>query len=287
MGIDLKTFTMQIIDSDPEGIKLCRIQGSTMVTVVVPREKLPRLKELPDIPTRGLYYLLQAGGGCLQRVYAGKTTNGIQRLDGHNSQKNWWNVAVMFLMPENELSTDVVDGLEATAIKYISVRDGYTIDNSTTPSPYVNPYNENYIEQLHRDVLFRMKVLGYDLDQAKIDRPAHTASDIFHTVKRGVQGLGRYVASDGSFEVLVGSEVDVSTRITNNGGVDKIRRELLNSGAIVQEGGVYLLREPCLFETPSAAAVFVLGGSQNGWTEWVDAEGNTLDEVYRKGGGEL
>ena len=33
--------------------------------------------------------------------------------------------------------------------------------------------------------------------------------------------------------------------------------------------------------SPSAAAVFVLGGSQNGWTEWVNEQGQTLDYVYR------
>lgn len=36
-----------------------------------------------------------------------------------------------------------------------------------------------------------------------------------------------------------------------------------------------------VFPSPSAAAVFVLGGSQNGWTEWVDDNGNTLSDIYR------
>lgn len=38
------------------------------------------------------------------------------------------------------------------------------------------------------------------------------------------------------------------------------------------------------FASPSAAAVFVLGGSQNGWTEWVNDAGQTLDSVYRNTG---
>ena len=33
--------------------------------------------------------------------------------------------------------------------------------------------------------------------------------------------------------------------------------------------GIAVLAEDLEFPTPSAAAVFVLGGSQNGWTEWV------------------
>ena len=41
-----------------------------------------------------------------------------------------------------------------------------------------------------------------------------------------------------------------------------------------------------VFSSPSSAAVFVLGGSQNGWTEWVNEAGETLDTVYRGKGKE-
>ena len=44
------------------------------------------------------------------------------------------------------------------------------------------------------------------------------------------------------------------------------------------------LEDDLTFASPSAAAVFVLGGSQNGWTEWVDSDGNTLSDIYRKEG---
>lgn len=43
-----------------------------------------------------------------------------------------------------------------------------------------------------------------------------------------------------------------------------------------------VLPEDVSFNSPSTAAVFVLGGSRNGWAEWIDDAGRTLDEVYRK-----
>ncbi len=36
------------------------------------------------------------------------------------------------------------------------------------------------------------------------------------------------------------------------------------------------------FSSPSAAACFVLGTSANGWTEWKDKSGRTLDELFRR-----
>ena len=46
-------------------------------------------------------------------------------------------------------------------------------------------------------------------------------------------------------------------------------------------GGIAELADDLEFPTPSAAAVFVLGGNQNGWTEWVSDDGETLNQVYR------
>lgn len=55
--IDLKTMTIQFIDGEPEGIRICRVEGESLVTVVVPREKLAQAKALPELPHRGVYYL--------------------------------------------------------------------------------------------------------------------------------------------------------------------------------------------------------------------------------------
>ena len=36
------------------------------------------------------------------------------------------------------------------------------------------------------------------------------------------------------------------------------------------------------FSSPSTAADFCIGSSNNGWLVWKDTDGNTLDSVYRK-----
>lgn len=50
--------TIQIIDNNPDGIRICRVEGESLVTVVVPRDMLGEAKCLPDLPDRGVYYLL-------------------------------------------------------------------------------------------------------------------------------------------------------------------------------------------------------------------------------------
>lgn len=53
--IELTTMTVRLIDSKPDGIRICHVEGESLTTVVVPRELLLAAKRLPDIPKRGIY----------------------------------------------------------------------------------------------------------------------------------------------------------------------------------------------------------------------------------------
>jgi hypothetical protein len=50
----------------------------------------------------------------------------------------------------------------------------------------------------------------------------------------------------------------------------------------VQSGEVYVFTEDYLFTSPSAAASQVMARNANGWIEWKDSAGKTLDELYRQ-----
>ena len=95
-------------------------------------------------------------------------------------------------------------------------------------------------------------------------------------------GGGLVCVYDGEkFQVLEGSEINLAKPAYNE-RFNMQRDELLKKGAIAQEGERYILKVTLEFNSPSSAANFVIGGSNNGWTEWKDASGKTLDEVYRK-----
>lgn len=272
--IRVKTLTIQLIDAQPDRIRICRVEGESLVTIIIPREDLAEAKALPSIPQRGIYYLLDEDHGNVSRVYAGQTTQGITRLEAHKARKEFWNKAVMFLDDDQNISKDALDVLEAKAIDYVRTHGSYETDNSATPKPYIDPYKEEAVERLHERILFRMAALGYDLD--RIDQGPASASAVFHTKKNGVRGSGRYDKATGRFTVLAGSKVNLSKPVLKNASIAALRREMFEGIA-----GIADLTEDLEFPTPSAAAVFVLGGSQNGWTEWVNNDGETLNQVYR------
>ena len=108
---------------------------------------------------------------------------------------------------------------------------------------------------------------------------------VFHTPRRGIDARGRYDSSAGKFAVLAGSQIDLDvqcgTKAKPTQRLEGLRASLRAEGALADDGGAWRLARDVSFDTPSAAAVFVLGGSQNGWTEWVSEDGRTLSMVYR------
>lgn len=272
--IDSIAMSIRFIGHEPRGIRICRVEGESLVTVIVPREKLAEAKALPDLPYRGIYYLLDEDHGVLSRVYAGQTTQGLARLDAHKARKEFWNKAVMFLDDDANVDRDVLDALEADAIDYVRKHGSYETENSVTPNPRRDPYKEQRVARLHRSILFRMEALGYDLDRV-FEGPA-AADSCFHTKKSGIRATGRYNKDTGGFTILAGSPVALEKPVIKNRMAAEERARLFGD-AMARAKLAYDLT----FPSPSAAAVFVLGGSQNGWTEWVDDEGRTLSEVYR------
>ena len=174
---------------------------------MVPREKLGEAKTLPELPHRGIYYLLDEDHGTLSRVHAGQTTQGFARLDDHKARKDFWNRAVMFLDDENNINRDSLDALEAKAIEYVRTHGSYETDNSNTPSPHISPYREQTVEKLHSRILFRMQVLGYDLD--RVDKGPVGVESIFYTTRRGISARGQFDKTTGKLTVLAGSQIDL------------------------------------------------------------------------------
>lgn len=129
-----------------------------------------------------------------------------------------------------------------------------------------------------------MGVLGFDLDAVGDD--VADGGVVFHTPRRRVDAHGRYDSEVGKFIVLAGSQVDVDvlcgTKVKINRRIEEQRALLKDEGLIALDGGVRRVACDVDFDSPSAAAVFVLGGSQNGWTEWVSEDGDTLSSVYRE-----
>jgi len=261
----------------PDGIRSIRRHLSTLTTYVIPRTMLSEAKSISGINRPGIYYLINEDeNNNIAQIYIGQTRNGITRLDDHNRTKDFWNKAIMFLSDNKTFTLDIISGLEEYAIAKAWESKRYTVENSVKPKYEIDEYDLVSIEEIYDEIKFVMATLGY-----KLENPRENVSNapILHTTRNGICGLGVY--SGDKFDVLEGSEINME-KPTQLPKYNKQRQELLASGNIVSENSKYILKLTLSFNTPSGASDFVLGGSTNGWAEWKNPDGKTLDELYRK-----
>ena len=264
-------------NGQPDGIRSIRRHLSTMTTYVVPRPLLSEAKKLSGINRPGIYYLISENDdNKIAQIYIGQTRNGAARLDDHNRSKDFWNKAIMFLADNKTFSLDMISGLEAFAINKAHESKRYKVENTVNPKYEIDEYDLPLIEEVYEEIQFIMATQGYKMDNSKTTL---NEADTLHTTRNGILAFGVY---DGEhFEVLEGSEIDMN-RKCHSAKMEKQRQTALANGDIVSVEGKYKLTVSVSFTSPSSAGQFVLGGSINGWVEWKDKDGKTIDEVYRQ-----
>ena len=264
-------------NGQPDGIRSIRRHLSTITTYVIPRPLLSEAKKISAITRPGIYYLINENDeNKIAQIYIGQTRNGIARLDDHNRSKDFWNKAIMFLADNKTFSLDMISGLEEYAILKAHESKRYKVENSVSPKYEIDEYDLPSIEEVYDEIQFIMATLGYKMDDAK---QYNDNREIFHTTRYGILAYGVYMGD--KFQVLEGSQINLAKSATLE-KYNKQRAELQASGDIVMQNGSNILKITLEFNTPSGASDFILGGSTNGWVEWKNTNGKTLDEVFRK-----
>ena len=264
-------------NGQPDGIRSIRRHLSTMTTYVIPRPLLSEAKKITGINRPGIYYLINENDeNKIAQIYVGQTRNGVIRLDDHNRSKDFWNKAIMFLADSKTFSLDMISGLEEFAIIKAHESNRYQVDNSLKPQYETHEHDLPSIEEVYEEIQFIMATQGYKMDNAKMSM---NEADIFQTSRKGI--IARGVYGGDKFQVLEGSEINLEKPVHLE-KYNRQRKELYEKGEIVKQGDKYILKVTLEFNTPSGASDFVLGGSTNGWVEWKNIDGKTLDEVYRR-----
>ena len=264
-------------NGQPDGIRSIRRNLSTMTVYVIPRPLLSEAKNISGINRPGIYYLInESDDNKIAQIYVGQTRNGIARLDDHNRSKEFWNKAIMFLAESKTFTLDMISGLEKFAIMKAQESKRYEVENTVIPKYEIDEYDLSSVEEIYDEIQFIMGTQGYKMDDS---RTSSDEATILHTTRNGIEAFGIY---DGEkFEVLEGSQINIDKKV-NLERYNKQRAELLENGSIIRIDGKFILNAILTFNTPSGASDFILGGSTNGWTEWKNKDGKTLDELYRK-----
>ena len=107
-----KALQILIPQGNPNGMKIIELAGWTGKCFIAPRQSLKELKDRTEINQPGLYLLFGVDESSLDDlVYIGESENFYNRIANHDSNKDFWDVAVIF-----------TGGLNRAFVKYLEYK---------------------------------------------------------------------------------------------------------------------------------------------------------------------
>ena len=270
-----KTVTTYLIDGDPKGTQYAFISNKICQMFVVPRSNLSYLNTQEKLQKPAFYILLGEDESTKPQAYIGETENFKERVKDHDSKKAFWQKALIFVSKDADMTKVDVQYLEHKAIAEAKKANAFVLsDNKQIPkAPNLPEHQRDSIDEFFEDVKFLASFIGCNIFEVSQPKEEH----LFYAKGRGCNAKGFY-SSDG-FTVLKGSTV-AKTMVPSFNWKEK--REKMLQDYTSNENGILVLTSDKTFSSPSTAADFCIGSSNNGWVVWKDEDGNTLDSVYRK-----
>lgn len=270
-----KTVTTYLIDGDPKGTQYAFISNKICQMFVVPRSNLAYLNSQEKLQKPAFYILLGEDETTKPQAYIGETENFRERVKDHDSKKTFWQKALIFVSKDADMTKADVQYLEYKAIELARKANAYVLsDNKQTPkAPNLPEYQKDSMDEFFDDVKFLASFIGCNIFEIAQPKSEH----LFFLKTRKCDAVGFYNSS--GFTVLKDSVIaDTSVQSF----FWKEKRETMLKEYTATENEKLIMTCDKVFSSPSTAADFCNGSSNNGWIVWKDKDGNTLDSVYRK-----
>ena len=267
-----KTITTYLIDGDPKGTQYAFISNKICQMFVVPRSNLSYLNTQEKLQKPAFYILLGEDESTKPQAYIGETENFKERVKDHDSKKSFWQKALIFVSKDADMTKVDVQYIEYKAITEAKKANAFVLsDNKQIPkAPNLPEHQQDSMDEFFEDVKFLASFIGCNIFELSQPKEEH----IFYTKGRGCNAKGFY-SSEG-FTVLKGSIV-APTMVPSFNWKEKRKKMLQDYTS--NENEILVLTSDKTFSSPSTAADFCIGSSNNGWVVWKDKKGNTLDSV--------
>lgn len=282
MAIDAKTIQIFLPDGQPRGMRIAEITTRIVQAVQVPRTHLEKLFQRNESQHVGLYFLFGEREISAKPVaYIGQTEDLKSRLKKHHADKEFWKTAVVVISRTQSFTQSHIRYLEWLSIKQATEAGRYALDNANEGSkPFVPEPMEADVLDAFDTAGVLLSTLGYPL----FEPPAGPAGvgkqrNIFYC--SGPQASGKGELVEDGFAVLKGSLARKEVVRTAPPYIVSKRESLAANSVLVDEGESYRFVEDYLFDSPSGAAMMLLGRTANGWIEWKTEDGRTLSDVKR------
>jgi hypothetical protein len=273
-----RTISIYIPDANPKSIKICEITDSIVKALSIPRSKLVEATKREELKEPGIYFLIGEKNqvGKL-KVYIGEAEILLTRIKQHNISKDFWNSVICFVSEKKNINKAHIKFLENYACNQAKKINKCEIENSTNPTQSsLTEQDKDFMLSFFDDLKLIISTLGFPIfEETRKDQ-----SNIFICKGKDAFATGEYT-EDGS-TVFKDSKANLNESKTAGSWVINMRKHLIDKQILRQEGEVLIFVDDYTFSSPSASAAVVLARRANGWIEWKDKNGKTMDEKIRK-----
>jgi hypothetical protein len=279
-----KTIQIFLPGGDPRGIRIAEITTRIVQVIEVPRSLLQDFLQMPESNQVALYFLFgDAEDGGEPKVYIGQTGDLHARLPNHNKMKEFWQRALILISRTNSLTQTHALFLEWHCLQATRKAGRYADENGNNGSkPHTPAPLEADCLEIFETGQVLLSTLGYPVfDPVRVAKRGSEREEIFYCKGSGADGRGLYTPE--GFVVLKGSsgrKANVKSIIGTSD--ERFRSKLVASSVMEVDGDRVVFQKDHLFQSPSMAAIALMGRSANGWLEWKTEGGITLDALKRQ-----
>lgn len=302
MTIRPRTIQIFLPSGDPRGIQVAALTTSIVQVIEVPRPLLSDFLKMPESRQVGVYYLIGDDEEKDQlAVYVGQTGSLGKRLSEHDldPKREFWNRALVAISLTHSLTQTHAMYLEWRSIQQANAAQRYTVENGTVGT---RPHTPAWLEADCQEIFDTIRTLVSTLGQQVFESLAVRVEPALPMVEGGVVERAQPPELAQVFRCSGPQGADATGQYTEEGmvvlkgsrgrgeGVARMselsagnhRQRLIEAGDLVLDAGSYVFQRDVLFRSPSGAASVVLGRNSNGWLEWRDSAGRTLDALKRQ-----
>lgn len=276
-----KTITTYLVDWNPTWIKTIELSNWIWKGIVIPRAKMKDAKTRDELNNPAIYFLFWENENWEKLAYIWEAENVINRIQNHDLNKDFWDIVIVFISKDNNLTKADVKYLESKAIEKSRQISRYNLQNSVSPIENNLPeYQKSAMDEFLDNVDLLISANGYPILK---DISIKNIEDekIYYCKWPDAYASWNYLSD--WFLVFKWSLTRIKLSKTAWNWIKGMQDNLFQDWIIKKENSEqFVFTKDYLFKSPSASAWLILSRRANWWIEWKDKDWKTLDENERK-----
>jgi predicted GIY-YIG superfamily endonuclease len=287
-----KKLTVYMIDGTAYGPRLSEIGNWVGKAIYSPRAAVNKIMNRSEFDNPGIYCLKgdPTDDAFDEKIYIGEAENIKTRLKQHLSDPNKDFKELIFFVSKDELLTKTqIRYLESRLVQLALEAKTAQIDNGNSPSlPTLHEADISDMEYFLEQIKLILPVMGFKFlisstVSSQKSNESSSLSEVHETYYIRTRTFkATMTETDQGYIVAKGSEAKKSLSNSCTETYRNMRRKLVETKIMVENGDKLIFAEDAVFNSPSAASNMILGRNSNGFTEWVNKSGKTFKEVQEK-----